>query len=139
MNSFLRISEAASLALHSMAVIAKNADRLVTTDEIATTLKASENHLSKVLQRLTHSGLLRSVRGPNGGFQTTKDPKEITLYQIYEVIEGPPSSHHCLFDLPVCDGKMCVLGGLVPNITKQIMNYLSKTTLSRLTAIVIKE
>ena len=138
MKNFLKISEASSLALHAMTIIAKNPDRLVTTGEMASALKASNNHLSKVLQRLTRSGLLKSVRGPNGGFRLKEKPEKITLLNIYEAIEGVIIPKQCLLDTRVCKGKECVLGGLVASVAKQMKTYLSKTTLKQIAKIKLK-
>ena len=68
MPTMLKISEAATLALHTAFFLVTNPDRRLTTREMASTMGASEAHLSKVLQRLVHAGLVESVRGPKGGF-----------------------------------------------------------------------
>ena len=52
MNSILKISEAASIAIHAMFILASTPDKLFSNKEIATMLDVSENHLAKVLQRL---------------------------------------------------------------------------------------
>ncbi len=63
MANLLKISEAASLALHTMGYLAANDRRLVTTHQIGEVLRASEAHLAKVLQRLARVGLVDSTRG----------------------------------------------------------------------------
>ena len=52
MSNLLRISEASSLALHTMALLAKMPDRHLSNAGLAGILRASEHTLSKVLQRL---------------------------------------------------------------------------------------
>ena len=74
MQKVLNISEAYSLALHSLALLASDNGRSLTTHQIASTLGASEAHLSKVMQRLTKAGFLNSSRGPGGGFALKKPP-----------------------------------------------------------------
>ena len=54
---------------------------------MARTLGVSSTYLSKVLQRLTRSGLLKSVTGPNGGFALAKEASEITLAEVVECAE----------------------------------------------------
>ena len=128
MSNLIKISEAASLAIHSMAILSAMDDRLLSTKEIAETLDASEAHLSKVLQRLARSGLVKSSRGPRGGFSLGKKSKEISLLDIFEAIEGPLKASDCLLKKPICRGD-CILGGLLSNVDKQVRKYLSEKTL----------
>lgn len=134
--SMLKISDAASLALHTMVLLASQHDRLVSNKEIASVLKVSEAHLSKVLQRLAKIGLVHSIRGPHGGFSLGHPGERITLLQVYEAIEGPlPVSCNCLFDRQVCCRNHCILGNLLGNINIQIRDYLHKTTLAQLSGV----
>jgi len=128
----LKISEAASMGMHAMVLLAKNADRVVSTGEIAKTLEVSEAHLSKVLQRLGRGGLVKSVRGPKGGFLPGRPPGQITLLQVYESIEGPLTTRTCLFDRPVCNGDGCILGDLLGAVNSEVKRYLGETKLSEL-------
>mgnify|MGYP000879180062 CR=1 FL=1 len=128
----LRISDAAALALHTMAILARAPDRLISTHEIAEMLDLSENHLAKVRQQLAKAGLVDAVRGPSGGFRLAKPPEEITLMEVYEAIEGPFHPSDCLLGRPACDGRKCVLGGLVQSVNGQVRQYLTETTLAQL-------
>jgi len=132
MSSILRISEAASLALHSMAFLASDPERPVSTKEIASKLNISEAHLSKVLQRLTRVGLLKSTRGPKGGFVLGKPARDISLLDVYESIEGPMVPNECLLGKPVYAKDKCILGGLLEEVDKQVKQYLTKTALDKL-------
>jgi len=135
MPNILRISEAASLAMHTMVYLACHKDTLVSTREVAKVLKASEAHLSKVLQRLARVGLVKSIRGPKGGFTLGRPPAKITLLEIFETIEGPLNSEVCLFGSNKCLGKDCLFGGLLHDLYNQTHKYFSKTTLNKLTHI----
>jgi Rrf2 family protein len=132
MSNLLRISEATSLALHSVVFLAGNSDRSLPTAEIAQALHASEAHLSKVLQRLAHLGLVRSTRGPGGGFMLSRPADEITLLEVYEAVEGPLAPSNCLLDAPVCRGHQCILGGLLTAVNRQVSEYLAGTHVSDL-------
>ena len=133
-SSVVNMSDAASLALHAMMVLAKNQDRLVTTHEIAQTLGVSENHLSKVVQRLGHAGLISASRGPNGGLRLAKPASEMTLLQVFELIDGPMSSSNCLLGKETCPGGCCILGTLVKSVTQQVRDYLAGTTVEKMAA-----
>jgi Rrf2 family protein len=129
MSRVVRISEAASLALHAMAVLAENPGRNLPVKEIAATLGVSENHLSKVLQRLVRGGFLRSVRGPSGGFSLEDGADEVNLLQVYETVEGPLAPVKCLFARPICDGRHCLLGGLLEDANRGLRDRLETTRL----------
>jgi Rrf2 family protein len=133
MGSIIKISEATSLALHTVVYLSGHPGQLVSTREIAKALHASEAHLSKVLQRLARVGIVKSIRGPKGGFTLAKSPADITLLQIYEEIEGPIDDNVCLTETEVCLGKGCILGNLLESCQSQVKKHLAKTTVSKLT------
>ena len=135
MSNALRVSEAASVGMHTMVLLAANPGRLMTTREVADTLGVSEAHLSKVLQRLARAGFVRSVRGPRGGFQLADAPDKISLLQVYEAIEGPLEEGNCLLGRPVCDGPNCILGRLLKSVNQEVRQYLAGAKLSELTEV----
>ena len=127
MPSVLKISEAASLALHTVVFLAAHPDQPESTRAIASILGVSEAHLSKVLQRLTRAGLVRSTRGPRGGFTLARSSEEMTLLEVYEVMEGALTQSQCLLSKPVCGERGCILGGLLIAIDQQVSDYLAQT------------
>lgn len=134
MGGVVKFTEAASLALHTMSYLAVEADRLVSVREVAELLEVSENHLAKVMQRLSRAGLASSTRGPKGGFVLARAAREITLLEVYEAIEGPLDVHHCLFPSPRCTGD-CILGDVVGSANAAVRTHLARTHLSDLTRI----
>ena len=134
MADIIKISDATALALHSMVHLAVNPDQQSTTGEIAEAFAASKHHLAKVHQRLTKGGLILSSRGPSGGVGLAKKPEEITLLEIYEVMEGAMVCHPCLFGKTECPRAECVLGQLLPGLALQVRDYFEKTTLAQLAA-----
>ncbi len=128
-GTILKISEAASLALHSMIILAKNQNRLVSVKEIAQELDVSANHLSKVMQRLNKAGLIDSIKGYNGGFKLIEKPENINFLKIYELIDGKLSDCSCLLSKHHCKGD-CILSDLVVSVNKQVRDKFEKTKLS---------
>lgn len=135
MSSFVHVSEAASLALHSTVLLAEEGDSILTTKEMARRLGASEAHLSKVLQRLTRAGLVESVRGPRGGFRLAREADKITLLEVWEAIEGRLETSQCLFGRPTanCTRAGCIMGGVMSQVDRTVRGYLEGTPLSALT------
>jgi Rrf2 family protein len=132
MAKLIKMSEAVSLALHVMVLMAADPNAPLSTHEAASRIKVSEAHLSKVLQRLAKAGLVRSVRGPGGGFVLGGKAADISLLDVYESIEGKYEESRCLFDVAVCRGKRCILGGIMEKVDGQLRRYLAGTRLASL-------
>ena len=132
MADMLKISEAASMGMHAMVLLAAKPERRLTAGEIAGELHVSGAHLSKVLQRLAKARLVASTRGPKGGFALAKDGRRVTLLDVYEAVEGPLGRSECLLGLPRCNAKRCIMGDVVGAVTTRVREYLAKTRLSTL-------
>lgn len=129
-ESILKISDAASLGLHAMIILAQNKDKLISVKEIAESLNVSANHLSKVMQRLNKAGYIDSVKGYNGGFKLIINPKYLTFLEIYELFDGKLKDTACLLaHNNECKGE-CILGDLIVSINKQVKEKFQKTKLS---------
>jgi Rrf2 family protein len=131
MANMVKMSDATALALHAVAYLADRADRTVSTREIAERLKGSEAHLSKVMQRLAKGGIVKSVRGPGGGFALAQGAGKMSLLDVYECLEGPFEVRTCLFDKPVCGGAPCLMAGWLRKSSSDLKKQLAGTKLSR--------
>ena len=129
MSKVFKISEAASLAIHAMTLLAQQPEQLFSTHDLSGMLNASEAHLSKVLQRLSRADLVNSIRGPKGGFRLARPASDINLKDVYEAMEGPLTDSTCLFSAPVCNG-LCILGSLLARVNQEIKTYFTETKLS---------
>jgi Rrf2 family protein len=130
MADLVRISEATTLAVHTMGLLARRSGERITTDSIAGSLNASGHHLAKVMRRLVKAGLLDSLPGPSGGFRLRVPAAEIPMLRIFEVIEGPLSLDACLLRPSACPGNTCRLGKLVGKLQQQLHTFLATTTLA---------
>ena len=133
MPGLLHIPESASIALHTCLWIADGNTGLRSSFAIAKTLGFSYNHFAKIVQRLVHAGILETERGPRGGIRLAKDPRQITLLEIYEAGGGESlHSHQCLLDPRVCPGRACALGRLIDKENLLLHRQMSKTSLASL-------
>lgn len=132
MANFVRVSEAASLGLHTMALLARRGEKRTTNQEIADMLGGSVHHLAKVMQRLVRAGLVDSAVGPQGGFWLAKAPEDINLSDIYEAIEGPLGEPGCLLTKRICEGLDCVLGDFIQKINRDVRAFFTERTLATL-------
>jgi len=129
MSKIVTFSEAALIALHGMVLIARSG-ATVNVLKIAEVTGSSRHHVAKIMQRLVKEGFLESNRGPSGGFHLTLDPKQITLLQIYEAIEGKVKIAGCPQEKPVCPFPLCILGNTVSAMTKLFRDHFDSTTLA---------
>ena len=60
----------------------------------------SVSYLEQLLSRLRRKGLVKSVRGPTGGYILAKDPKDITVGDIVRILDGEITPSHCAADKP---------------------------------------
>lgn len=124
--------EMLSLAFHSMVLIASMKEgEFLNVKDMAEKLYASEAHLAKVMQRLSKSGLLRSVRGPKGGFILAKKPEEISLYDIYEAVEGPIEERECPLGYEKkCYFNECIFEGILEKLYAEFLTFIKSRRLS---------
>ncbi|MDQ7823521.1 MAG: Rrf2 family transcriptional regulator [Candidatus Eremiobacteraeota bacterium] len=132
MSHILRVSEAASIAFHTMVLMAADPQKLFTAHQISQMLEVSENHLSKVMQRLAKAGLVKAERGPSGGYRIGKDTRKVTLLHVYEAIEGPMDMSACLLSEKRSCGDKCLMGSLLVQIDGLVRDYFERTHLADL-------
>lgn len=127
MGNIVHLSEAASIAIHSMVLIAKS-EVMVNVQSIAEKTGSSRHHVAKILQRLSKEGFISSLRGPHGGFQLKKAAIEITLLEIYEAIEGTLNIPKCVADHHICPFNKCLMDNVAQKMTIQFRDYLQSQT-----------
>ena len=82
------LSSTAQQAIHAVLYIAATGgDGPVRVDEVARALDCPRNYLSKTLHGLVRAGVLRSERGPKGGFRLSDQPDRLTLARIIAPFE----------------------------------------------------
>ncbi|TCK98593.1 BadM/Rrf2 family transcriptional regulator [Natranaerovirga hydrolytica] len=74
-------------ALLDLAIHSQN-NQVVTVLSISQRQDISKNYLEQVFSALRKSGLVKGVKGPQGGYVLNEDPKELTIGKILRVLEG---------------------------------------------------
>ncbi len=128
MSKVFAISEAVSIAFHGMIMIAAS-DTKMNVGQIAEATGTSRHHVAKVFQRLVKSGLLSSTRGPNGGFVLKKKAKDISLMDIYVVIEGVSERNACHLENLKCPFNSCMFGDVMDKLSESFIKYLEDSKL----------
>ena len=128
MSGIVALTEAASIGLHSMVLIARS-DEVVNVSKISEFIGSSRHHVAKIMQRLSKRGFVSSNRGPSGGFVLKKLPRDISLLDVYEAIEGPLAVQTCPMNREICPFGECLLGDLSYRMSGEIKEFLEGRTL----------
>lgn len=63
--------------------------------DLATYQGVSETYLSKIFTKLVKTGIIRSIPGVKGGYQLTRQPEDISFWDVIEAIEGSTPIFQC--------------------------------------------
>jgi Rrf2 family transcriptional regulator, nitric oxide-sensitive transcriptional repressor len=131
MKQLLNITEASSIAIHCIGMLAKKGEPM-NINEMASITAFSKNHMAKVLQTLTKHNFLGSNRGPKGGFFLKRKPSEITFLEIFELIEGKIEHLPCGIEDDTCPFDVCIYGDAFYKLTQEFRNYYKNRTINDL-------
>ena len=86
----MKISRSTGYALLAVGYMGKNADRkIILSSAISKEYNIPLEYLLKILQQLVRANILRSKRGPRGGFSLVKPVSKINMMEVIEAIDGP--------------------------------------------------
>ena len=128
MSSIVNFSDAASIGIHGIIILAKTGQPM-NAIELSKRLGKSKHHIGKVMQRLVKTGFLDSYRGPTGGFQLRKKPEEIIMYDIYAAIEGDVEIRDCPSENPICPVNKCIFNNVVKILSTDFVDYMKNERL----------
>ena len=98
----MKISTKGRYALRLMLDLAQHYEEqeYVSIKKVAQRQDISEKYLEQIVAHLSRASYVKSVRGAQGGYRLTMEPKEYTVGMILRLIEGNLSSVSCLEDNP---------------------------------------
>jgi len=99
--------------------------------EIAQAEEIPYPFLSKIFHDLVGAGLLRSAKGPHGGYALVGPATAVSLYEIKNAIEGTADLERCAVGLDRCTDDMpCPQHAIWKTLRQGIKRYLQRTTLA---------
>jgi len=102
---------------------------------IASAADLPSPYLGKILKDLVRARLLRSTRGPGGGYQLARPASEITLLDVKLSVDGPDDLERCAVGLDPCtDETPCPLHNDFVRVRATIHEYLTSTSLADVAA-----
>jgi Rrf2 family protein len=86
----MRLTMRSDYGAHAVIELARRAGQgPVQCAEIAASQKIPPAYLDQLLSSLRRAGIIRSSRGPHGGHELARDPRELTLGDVVTALEGP--------------------------------------------------
>ncbi len=126
----MRLTRFTDNALRALVFLALDPDDVPTVGEVARKMGMSEDHLLKVVQRLSQLGYVKTIRGRNGGMRLAKPAVEIVVGEVVRRTEDNMSLVPC-FDPTEVNCPISAACGLAPALDEALQAFL--TTLDRYT------
>jgi Rrf2 family protein len=131
----MQLTRAADYAVRVMIHLADIDSRVRSSlSELADAAEVSPAFLSKVLQRLVHSGLVASRRGKKGGFELLDRGRAASLLEILQALDGVPELNVCLLSGGCHRSPMCAAHAVWEEAQAQMRRTLSGASLEMLVA-----
>lgn len=127
----MKLSMAAELAVRGIMVLADSYGQgPVPLDEICRRRKLPRQYLAKIFAMLARADLVDPVRGKGGGHVLARSPKDITLLEVIEAVEGPLAMNLCQHTPPKCNLVDCPIRPVWAEIQEDIRSILGSKTLA---------
>jgi Rrf2 family protein len=107
---------------------------VIQTREIAASEDIPGKYLPSIIRTLARAGLIRTLRGNQGGVMLAKPPEDINLREVIEAIEGPIILVQCLRGPNQCEHEAdCAFMSVCKNLQGMMVGHLEGTTFADLT------
>jgi Rrf2 family iron-sulfur cluster assembly transcriptional regulator len=111
----------------------RQGDRAVTLADIAARQEISQSYLEQLFARLRRRGLVKSTRGPGGGYRLAKPAAETKIIDIVLAVDEPLHATRCGGHAKIgcmLKGERCLTHDLWAEMGAQVQNYLASVSLA---------
>lgn len=122
------ISQTVEYSMRAMSHLASLGGHAATADVIARTTRIPRGYVSKIMRDLVRADLVRSHRGPRGGFILAREPQAISLLDIVNAVDPIRRVQRCPVDNPLHD-RLCTIHQCLDDVLAQIEKAFRTTTL----------
>jgi Rrf2 family protein len=99
----MQITRQADYAVRAVLHLARmNNGERASTSTVAQEQHIPPSFLAKIISQLSIAGLLHTSRGAHGGVTLARHPKDITMLEVIEAIDGPIQLNKCVGESGVC-------------------------------------
>lgn len=131
----MRLTTKGRYAVTAMLDLAIHASREpVTLSDISLRQNISLSYLEQLFARLRRSELVRSVRGPGGGYRLGRDTHKIAVVDIIDAVDESVDATRCQGQGNCQQGEICLTHHLWEDLSHQIHEFLSSISLADLMA-----
>lgn len=131
----MRLTTKGRFAVTAMLDLALNeVDRPVTLAGISERQEISLSYLEQLFSRLRRNGLVKSVRGPGGGYRIAKKLDEISISDIITAVDEQIDATQCGGNEDCHGDRRCMTHELWTSLNVKILEYLSGVSLAELVA-----
>ena len=103
------------------------------TSTVAKEQRIPPSFLAKIISQLSIAGLLHTSRGARGGVTLAREPRDITLLEVIEAIDGPIQLNECVGDNGSCTyDNECPLRPIWCDAQEDLVKRLKGTTFDQL-------
>ncbi len=127
----IKISTKMRYGLRALLELAKNSSaKPVNLLNISKKQKISFKYLENIFNLLKNNNVVRSIRGPSGGYILAKKPDDLSLYDIFTAINGPLNIADCIIYPSICgNSSKCQANGIWNELQQKIKEYFESKTL----------
>lgn len=130
----MKLNTKGRYAVMAIADLARHgAERPVSLADIAGRQEISLSYLEQLFARLRRAGLVKSVRGPGGGYRLARTAAETRIAEIILAVDEPIKATRCDLSSPIgCTGQSgrCITHDLWEELTRQIHIFLSSVSVA---------
>lgn len=132
----MTITKKAEYAIVSLVAMARRRDEgFISSQALASQAGVPPNLIAQTVSGLRRAGWVEAQRGPSGGVRLTHDPREISLRQVVELLDGPVGITRCLAGKGLCDNSdSCQLRGIWAEAQSKMLEVLERVTIEDLAA-----
>ena len=98
----MQITRQADYAVRAVWYLARMGGQRAATSQVAREQRIPPSFLAKIISQLSIAGLLHTSRGARGGVTLAREPKEISLLEVVEAIDGPIQLNECVGENGAC-------------------------------------
>ncbi|WP_042196122.1 RrF2 family transcriptional regulator [Paenibacillus camerounensis] len=122
------------MAVHALSLLSTSQEGF-SSAYIASSINTHSVFLRRVLAKLVHNGLLETKEGGGGGYRLTRSPDQITLAEIYTLLEGGS----VISASPAEPNKECIVGSGIQPVFQDVINQVDKVVMEKLSQFTISD